>query len=388
MIKKIKTMTQKTIKLIVAALAVFGSPIYLKAQEALPAAPAADTVQLDMNIILTVVAVFLLIPLYMSSKTFLFSVKHYVANKFKSDTNKSIIALIGFMLVSLSAMAQAADPAVAQAAIKQGFSSDFVTGVLLIVIVMEVLLIMMYSWQSNKFIKPSAEEKGQVEPTTEMGESWLARTWAKMNNFRTAEEESDIDTGHSYDGIRELDNVTPSWFSTTFYLCILWAIFYLYTHHVSKSEPLQIEEFNTEMAKAEEEKAIFLANQASNVDESTVKMLDASGIEKGKAIFTSKCAACHAANAASTPGGVGPNLTDNYWIHGGSIVDVFKTVKYGWPEKGMISWKDQLTPTQIAEVASYVLSTKGTVASGGKEPQGEEYKETAAVEMPTDSTAK
>ncbi|MBP7478644.1 MAG: hypothetical protein KA797_08980, partial [Chitinophagales bacterium] len=66
----------------------------------------------------------------------------------------------------------------------------------------------------------------------------------------------------------------------------------------------------------------------------------------------------------------------------------FKTVKYGWPEKGMISWKDQLTPTQMAEVASYVLSTKGTVASGGKEPQGEEYNETAAAEIPADSTAK
>jgi cytochrome c oxidase cbb3-type subunit 3 len=200
------------------------------------------------------------------------------------------------------------------------------------------------------------------------------------------EEEAKIDTGHSYDGIRELDNVTPPWFTTAFLLTIVFGLVYLYRYHVAHSAPLQVEEFKTEMAVAEADKVKFLATQSNNVDESNVKELGAADIAEGKKIFTEKCVACHQAHGGSMPGGVGPNLTDDYWLHGGSIVDVFKTIKYGWPEKGMISWKDQMTPNQMAQTASFVLSLKGTNPPNAKEPQGELYTAVAAAAKDTTTT--
>ena len=139
------------------------------------------------------------------------------------------------------------------------------------------------------------------------------------------------------------------------------------------------------MAVAEAEKVKYLATQTNNVDESNVKLLGAADIAEGQKIFVEKCAACHQAHGGSMPGGVGPNLTDNYWIHGGTIVDVFKTLKYGWPEKGMISWKDQMTPNQLAQTASFVLSIAGTNPPNAKEPQGELFspEATTAAQGPT-----
>lgn len=109
------------------------------------------------------------------------------------------------------------------------------------------------------------------------------------------------------------------------------------------------------------------------MDENTVTLLkESAGIDQGKAIFQEKCTACHGAEAG---GSVGPNLTDNYWLHGGSINHIFKVIKYGVPEKGMISWEKQLSPTDIQKVASYVLSLKGTKPANPKEPQGDLFEE-------------
>jgi cytochrome c oxidase cbb3-type subunit 3 len=182
-----------------------------------------------------------------------------------------------------------------------------------------------------------------------------------------------MDTGHNYDGIRELNNVTPPWFITAFIFSILFGIGYLYVYYVAKSAPLQIEEFNMAMKKAEDEKAQYLAIQGNNVDETTVTMLGAADIASGRSTFQAKCTVCHGAAGGSMPGGVGPNLTDEYWIHGGAISSIFKTIKYGWPEKGMISWKDQLSPMQMAQLASYIKSLRGSKPTGAKEPQGDLY---------------
>ena len=108
-----------------------------------------------------------------------------------------------------------------------------------------------------------------------------------------------------------------------------------------------------------------------NVDESSVILLtEQSDINTGKKIFDQKCVACH---GKSGEGVIGPNLTDDYWIKGGSIKDVFKTIKYG-TDKGMQSWKDELNPVQMQQVSSFIKSIRGTVAEG-KEAQGDLYKE-------------
>ncbi|MEI6184276.1 MAG: c-type cytochrome, partial [Bacteroidota bacterium] len=138
----------------------------------------------------------------------------------------------------------------------------------------------------------------------------------------------------------------------------------------------------------------YLKKSANNVDENTVVYLSSpADHEAGKAIFTTICAACHLADGG---GSVGPNLTDNYWIHGGGIKDIFKTIKCGYPDKGMKSWKDDYTPSQIAQLASYVKSIKGSNPVNPKAPQGTLYVEetaksdTAKTAAPAkaDSTAK
>lgn len=178
----------------------------------------------------------------------------------------------------------------------------------------------------------------------------------------------------------------PPWWIAAFSLTILFSIVYLYRYHVSHSAPLQIEELEIAIKKAEVERKAYLAKAANNVDENTITMMDASAIASGKTLFQANCVACH--GNAGEGNAVGPNLTDEYWIHGGSINDVFRSIKYGWPDKGMRSWKDDFSPVQMAQISSYVMSLKGTNPPNAKEPQGEKYQETQEVApADTDTTS-
>ena len=134
--------------------------------------------------------------------------------------------------------------------------------------------------------------------------------------------------------------------------------------------------------------AEFMKTSANNVDESTVKMLtDPSDLNTGKDIFISTCAACHGKFGEGT---VGPNLTDEYWLHGGGVKDIFKTIKYGWPDKGMKSWKEDFSPVQIAQLTSYIRTLKGSNPPKPKDMQGELYIEkdiqADSTSVTTDST--
>ena len=232
--------------------------------------------------------------------------------------------------------------------------------------------------QTNKLLQDSKPKLVQKEG--ELKESWFAIQWRKANNFKSLGEEETIDTGHDYDGIRELDNITPPWFKFGFLVSILFAIVYLYVYNISKSAPSQLDEYNAEMEQAAIEKAALLRKEGNSVDENSVVMLGETDIAKGREIFGAFCISCHGANGASMKGGVGPNLTDDYWIHGGDLKSIFKSIKYGWQEKGMIAWESQFTATQIAQISSYLNSIKGTNVSGGKEPQGEKFIEQLVVE--------
>ena len=126
---------------------------------------------------------------------------------------------------------------------------------------------------------------------------------------------------------------------------------------------------------------------ANSIDETNVTLVaNTSSLDNGKSIFNTNCAACHGESAGSMPGGVGPNLVDEYWIHGGDIKDLFKTIKYGVPAKGMISWESQLSPSQIQDVASYILSLQGTNPPNAKEPQGDLYSAPAQTDEPSTAT--
>ena len=173
--------------------------------------------------------------------------------------------------------------------------------------------------------------------------------------------------GHEYDGIKELDNRLPKWWLGLFYITIIIAAIYFLRYHVLKTAPLQEEEYTEEVAAAATKYQD--AMPSSTMDATTVTLLtDEASLASGKAIFVKNCVVCHLAEGQ---GLVGPNLTDNYWIHGCTIGDVFNLITIGVPEKGMISWKAQLTPEQIQQVASYVLSLVGTNPPNPKEPQGQ-----------------
>ncbi len=190
-------------------------------------------------------------------------------------------------------------------------------------------------------------------------------------------EESKILLDHDYDGIRELDNKIPPWFSFIFAGTILFAIAYMINYHVIGSGNVQEEEYAAEVREAALQKKMLSASGAL-IDEETVTFVDdPASLSEGKNIFTKNCAACHGKKGE---GLVGPNLTDDYWIHGNRINDLFKTVKYGVVAKGMPTWGKQLSPTQIQEVTSYILTLHGTNPPNAKAPQGKlyEYKKPGA----------
>ena len=223
-----------------------------------------------------------------------------------------------------------------------------------------------------------------VKEAVEAKPSSLKVWWEKVNSFRPMHEEAKLEMDHEYDGIRELDNSLPKWWLYGFYACILFAVVYVYRFHVSDTGPSSEEEYVIAMAKADAEKEEYLKKSAGKVDENSVVLVtDAAALAEGQKLFGASCAACHGADGGGT---VGPNLTDDYWLHKGSVKDVFKTIKYGVPEKGMKSWKDDFSPVQIANISSYIKSLHGTKPANPKEPQGELFTEQAAPS--SDSTGK
>jgi len=239
------------------------------------------------------------------------------------------------------------------------------------VIILEVLVLLTLLYNvklvlsvHKKSVSGVAPDAGTAEKPVVPRISW----WERINRFKPAEQEVSLDLGHDYDGIRELDNRLPPWWLYGFYGTILFACIYLWRYHVAHSAPLPQEEYTIAVQKAEVQKAAYLKNAANLVDENTVKQLmGAADLSAGQHVFEATCFACH---GKAGEGSVGPNLTDEYWLHGGSIQDIFKSIKYGWPEKGMKSWKDDYSPSQIAQIASYVSSLKGTHPPNAKAPQG------------------
>lgn len=362
-------MKHKILKPTINMIGLVSLPLFGYSQSASEPSTSLLDFSLDLNMVLTLIAVILLLPLYTTTNSFLAAAR----DNFKRS-NKNILPVILLLLMSNLAFGQGAVSATSTS----GFHLNTLSYLILILIVFEVLLITALNHLSHKFLNNEQQMPmaSNVNPAMQSDGLWtkISKKWAKMNNFVPLADEDKIDTGHSYDGIRELDNATPTWFTAGFLATIVFAIFYFYQRHIAYSVPTQLDEFHTEMAEAAVIKARFLDSQSNSIDENSVVMLGGSDIDAGHTIFIQKCAVCHAENGASMPGGVGPNLTDAEWLHGGSIKNIFITIKYGVPEKGMISWKDQLSPNAMAQTSSYIASIANTNVPGGKEAQGEVYK--------------
>jgi cytochrome c oxidase cbb3-type subunit III len=183
-------------------------------------------------------------------------------------------------------------------------------------------------------------------------------------------QEADKMMDHEYDGIREMDHAMPPWLKYVFIGTILFGVYYTAAYLVFDSAPRQLDEYAEQM---EEARLLAEARQGDTppiTAETAVLDMSKTALANGKQIFELSCAPCHAKDGGGT---IGPNLTDEYWIHGGSLADVFKVIAEGVPAKGMIPWKDQLSPKTIQDVSNFVLSLQGTTPANPKKPEGEKY---------------
>ena len=210
----------------------------------------------------------------------------------------------------------------------------------------------------------------------------LMNLYKKLTGNKPIEEEGEIILDHNYDGIKELDNNLPPWWLYAFYASIVFAVIYNVRYDILDG-PDQADEIAAEYADANKAIEEYKKTAKDLVDFETVTLLtDASDMDAGKKIFEANCVACHLADGG---GGIGPNLTDENWILGGGIKNVFKTISEGGRDgKGMISWKSTLKPSEMQQVGSYLLTFQGTTPANPKAPEGDIWKDES--EQPTEET--
>jgi len=190
-----------------------------------------------------------------------------------------------------------------------------------------------------------------------------------LTRTKSQEEESTIVLDHDYDGIKELDNDLPPWWVYLFYATIIFGVIYLAKYQFFGGDN-QIQELDKEMAaaKIQVEEYKKTAPDMLTMDQVTL-LTDPADIATGKALYDSKCVVCHRADGG---GGIGPNLTDEYWILGGDVKDVFHTIMEGGRDgKGMVPWKAEIKPTDIQKISSYIISLQGTNPPDAKAPEGD-----------------
>ncbi|GGH39353.1 cytochrome C oxidase subunit III [Mangrovimonas yunxiaonensis] len=253
--------------------------------------------------------------------------------------------------------------------IKESSVLLFLLLVLIILVATEAIVASM-----SNILYQSLDEKGKArydakkEAPSALA-AWVKSTYKKLLKSKPVEEEHEIILDHNYDGIRELDNSLPPWWLYSFYISIIFAVIYMFKYHVFDGDN-QYVELEQEYAEAKIAIEEYKKTAKNLVDFNTVEVLtETSDLKAGEAIYIANCVACHKADGG---GGIGPNLTDNRWILGGGIKNVFKTVSEGGRDgKGMIAWKQSLKPLEIAQVSSYLLQFQGKTAAEPKAAEGD-----------------
>lgn len=241
-----------------------------------------------------------------------------------------------------------------------------------------VIVLVMFVWLlvvALTKVQALEDEKNGVSPEDSVNNFsvWFRELMQKWTSAKAVEEEEEIVLDHNYDGIKELDNNLPPWWVYMFYITIIFAVVYLVRFHVLDGDNQEME-YNKAVAEAKAELEKYKETATDLVDITTVTLLtEEKDLNRGKAIYNLNCAACHLADGG---GSIGPNLTDEYWILGGGIKNVFKTVSEGGRDgKGMVAWNKILKPIDIQKVSSYILSMQGTKPANPKKAEGEIWKE-------------
>ncbi|MBE8723952.1 cbb3-type cytochrome c oxidase N-terminal domain-containing protein [Flavobacterium hungaricum] len=265
--------------------------------------------------------------------------------------------------------------------VKYPMISVFLFAFLFILIAIEITLSavnrVMY-----QLMTPEEKAKQEYESSLSFSEStWYKNLMQKLTQTSPIEKEGELLMDHDYDGIKELDNNLPPWWVYLFYICIIFGVIYVVRYDVLGADDQEME-LKKAMAQAKIEVEEYLKTAPDLMDEKTVVLLtDGADLAIGKEIFTTNCAACHRADAG---GQIGPNLTDDKWILGGGIKNLFHTITNGGRDgKGMIAWKGTLKPKEIQKVASYILSLQGSNPKDPKEPEGEVWVDDSAPKTET-----
>jgi cytochrome c oxidase cbb3-type subunit III len=288
--------------------------------------------------------------------------------------------LIGFIMLSQLSFAQGAPVAAVKTAPDYGGLSESAFWFFVTVLVTEVTIIFFLGFSIRRMYTELLPEKMMApgQPSKLLG-WWNGLDKKIFTKAVPVEKEADVLLDHDYDGIRELDNALPPWWKYGFYVTIAVGIIYLFNFHVMGLGKNPTQEYQAEVKQALIDKERYEATNKDKVDENNVPMADPMGIREGQQLFEANCAACHLKDGG---GSVGPNLTDNYWLHKGSLNDIYRTIKYGYPDKGMQSWSSQFSPKQMSHLTSFIKSLQGTKPANAKEQQGEFW-----VEAPVKDSA-
>ena len=332
-----------------------------------------------LEILLVFVAVILLVVIWGLGQVLLMLNRQLLEKRKGNQAGPLAILIISLLSLSDSVQAQTTDAAtaVAEQAANYGGLSQLEFYAIATVIVLEVIVIFFLAFMVRRSYR---EISGAADAAlTAVKESRLSNWWSHLdkNVFTRAvpvEREADVMLDHDYDGIKELDNALPPWWKWGFYFTIIVAVIYIFNYHVFGTGKNPEQEYAAEMAEGKRIEELYKARTKDLVDENNITLANADEIAAGKALFTQSCVACHMADGG---GGIGPNLTDEYWIHGGGLNDIYKTIKLGYPDKGMQSWQTMYSPAQMRNLTGFVKSLVGSKPANPKAPQGDLFSEKA-----------
>ena len=242
---------------------------------------------------------------------------------------------------------------------------------LLIIFVLVAIEIVLYAVKkvSNDVLSSQSKEKDQEEEVISLSDTLIQ----SLTGSKSVEEEGTVMMDHDYDGIKELDNVLPPWWVGLFYITVIVGVVYMFYYHLGPGLS-QVEEFQAEMKRENAKVAEYLKTRPDTINlDNVVLLTEKDQIEHGRSVYIKyNCMSCH---GAELQGNIGPNLTDDYWINGGGIKNIFEVISEGSKTNPvMTAWKNNIKPTDIQYLSSYIISTRGSNPDNAIKPQGDIWK--------------